>query len=121
MNKRRDTSTAARGALSIWFSRSKTWWASGLTAQVLVAVAAAVTALTGSISEWAALLLGLISVVGALCRWRGDALRQRADTLLRHVELENGFGWNVDAKMLSDNLVKAIPLEASARARGREQ
>jgi hypothetical protein len=37
------------------------------------------------------------------------------------VELEDGFGWELDRKLLSDNLVMAIPLEANARVRGREQ
>lgn len=121
MNVPAETLADARGALSIWFSRSKMWWGIGMTLQVVVAVAAAITAVCGSIAGWVGLMLGSGAVVGAICRWRGDSLRHRADTLLKHVELDDGFGWEIDRKVLSDNLVMAIPLETGARSRGAEQ
>ena len=121
MTANADLSLPARGALSIWFTRSKRFWFLGLLGQVAVATTAGVTAVTGLISGPIAVLLGVVSVVAPVLLWRADTLRQRADTLLRQVELEDGFGWPIDRKLLSDNLVMAIPLGEKAKARAEEQ
>jgi hypothetical protein len=60
-------------------------------------------------------------VFGSAGLWRSESLRQRAESLLRHFELEDAFGWQVDPKILADNLSTAIPLAAKAETRAREQ
>ena len=110
-----------RGVLSTWFSRAKTWWGLSLGVQILASAVGAISVLTGNTSEWWALILGVASVIGGAGLWRSEALRHRAESLLRHTELQDGFGISVDDKTLADSLSRAIPIATAAVIRGQEQ
>ncbi len=114
-------SSRAKGVLSVWFSNAKRWWAAALVAQIAVSLAAAITVVADVLSPGWGLTFLAISVVGSICQWRSDSLRQRAETLLRHVELEEGLGWEINLKVLSDYFAMAIPVEAGSKVRAREQ
>lgn len=109
------------GVLSAWLSRAKLWWGASLTVQVLVSLGAGLSALRGGVPPAWPLFLGVASIVGVLGRWRADVLRQRAEKLLRQVELEDGLGWLVNPKLIADTLARAIGLESMAENRAREQ
>lgn len=110
-----------RGVLSVWFSRAKSWWAFSIGAQITASLSGAVSVITDKASPEVALIVGIVSVLGSAGLWRSETLRQRAESLLRHFELEDAFGWKVDPKILADNLSRAILLAVKAAARAREQ
>jgi hypothetical protein len=110
-----------RGVLSAWLSGGKTWWGTSLTVQILASLGAAVSVLKGPVSAKWALVLGVASIAGLLGRWRADSLRQRAESLLRQVELEDGFDWKVSPKIVADSLSRGIAVAKSAANRAREQ
>lgn len=116
-----NASDPLRGVLSVWFSCAKTWWGVSLSAQVLASLCGALYVLTNRASAEVAFIVGLISILGSAGLWWSESLRQRAESLLRHFEFEDAFGWKVDPKILADNLSKAIPLAAKAAARASEQ
>jgi hypothetical protein len=104
-----NASDPLRGVLSVWFSCAKTWWGVSLSAQVLASLCGALYVLTNRASAEVAFVVGLISILGSAGLWWSESLRQRAESLLRHFELEDAFGWKVDPKIFADNLSKAIP------------
>lgn len=110
-----------RGVLSTWFSRAKIWWGVSLGAQIVASIFGTVSVLTDSASAGRALAVGVVSVFGGAGLWRSEALRHRAESLLRQIELEDGFGLQVDDKTLADSLSRAIPIAAKAAIRGQEQ
>lgn len=114
-------SSALRGVLSIWFSRAKSWWGVSLGAQIAASLYGAISVLTVTASPCTALLVGVVSVLGGAGLWWSEALRQRAESLLRLVEFEDGFGWVVDKKILADSLARAIPIATKVPARAQEQ
>ncbi len=105
----------------MWFSHAKIWWGMSLSAQIVASLVGAISVLTASASACTALGVGIVSVFGGAGLWRSEVLRHRAESLLRLVELEDGFGWKVDEKILADNLARAIPVAARAANREREQ
>jgi hypothetical protein len=110
-----------RGVLSAYFSRAKLWWAGSLIAQVLAILGGAATVLMSETSLGLALVLGAISSLASCGLWRGERFRDRAESLLRHTEFEDGFGWRLDPKLLSDALSEATSLERLAQRRIQEQ
>lgn len=116
-----NASKPLRGVLSAWLSGGKTWWGVSLTVQMLASLGAAFSVLAGVTSpEWA-LVLAIASIGGLLGRWRSDSLREHAEWLLRQVELEDGFGWIVSAKVVADSLSQGIGVAKRALNRAREQ
>src|SRR6266511_1000564 len=114
-------SSRAQGVLSVWFSNAKRWWAAALVAQIAVSLAAAITVVADVLSPGWGLTFLAISVGGPICQCRSDSLRQRAETLLRHDELEEGLRCEINLKVLSDYFATAIPVEAGSKVRAREQ
>jgi hypothetical protein len=110
-----------RGVLSLWFSRAKIWWGISLGLQISASLFGAISVLTEGASAVTALVVGLASVIGGAGIWRSEALRHRAESLLRLIELEDGFGWKVESKIIADSLAKAISVAAKAASREREQ
>src|SRR5438132_796340 len=116
-----NASKPLRGVLSAWLSVAKMWWGVSLTVQILASLGAALAVLLGSVPAAGALVLGIASIGGLLGRWQSDVLRQRAELLLRHIELEDGLGWKVSPKLIADSLSRGIAVAKSASAREREQ
>jgi hypothetical protein len=109
------------GILSAWFSRAKTWWGIALVAQLAASLIAAVSVLVNGASLELALVVAVVGCAAAAALWRSEVLRHDAEALLRHVELEDAFGWAVDAKILADSVSRALPLARRVSVRGREQ
>jgi hypothetical protein len=109
------------GIVSAWFTKAKSWWGASTCAQAVTAMVAAIAVLVERTPSSLALSVALISIAGSGGIWRSERIRQRAEALLRHVELADAFGWEVDPKVLSDALIEAIPDESLAASRGHEQ
>jgi hypothetical protein len=115
------TPSPLRGILSAWFSRAKLCWGVGLGAQLVASLVGAVSVLANQASLELALLVGIVACIAAIAVWRSEILRSRAESLLRHVELEDAFGWTVEPKILADTVSSAIALRDKVTTRGREQ
>lgn len=116
-----DNDLPLRELLAACFSRSKFWWGLGLIAQIVASLAGAVSVLTSNASLQFAIIIGLVSSLASASTWRSESLRARAESLLRHLEFKEGFGWPIEPKILADNLSRRIFVSETARRRARQQ
>lgn len=109
------------GLRSALFSRTKTWWYSGLVTAYLAIFAVPASASLG-LPRWpGAIVALLLVVVGVLFRARSDAIRGDADALHRANEMRRGLGYPIAPSTVSGLLHRYSSLGSAAKGRQEDQ
>lgn len=110
----------ARALSRALYDRSKRWWWSSLACKVGVFIVGTIVVLWAPGWKSSAVLIFLIYLASELSLLRSDSFKGRAETIVRKLDFEESFGWNISGAEMSDfemrspaRLRKNLPTSAS--------
>lgn len=105
MSKQTKNYNNLRALSNYYFEITKKWWALTWYSKLAVFVIGLIAVFFPNISIWVTIIVGLVSLASEACNIYSNHNKGKAESLLRKLDLQDSFGWEIKSIDVADVVV----------------